>query len=177
MWFILFHSTQIADIKTPELYDSDPDNTSLCHYHYQCCGFGAFLSPGAGIRDGQKIHIRDPGRNPGYYLRELVISFLGKKYLNYFMQIWIWSTLDPGFGMEEFLFEIRIRNTCDNTEISFSCFYKLPKFALKSDKMHRKSVILTFKHLFMMPFHEGDKTVNKYGIMSQIRIRYSGLRS
>ncbi len=38
-------------------------------------GFGDFLTPGSGIRDGQKIRIRD--EHPGLYFRELENSFWG----------------------------------------------------------------------------------------------------
>ncbi len=50
-------------------------------------GSGAFLTPGAGIRDGKKVGIRIRGEQPGSYFRELRIPFFGLKYLNSLMRI------------------------------------------------------------------------------------------
>jgi hypothetical protein len=51
----------------------------------------------------------------------------------------------------------------------FHVLTKCPKFALESDKMHRKSVILTLITPFMLSFHDGDKTVIKYGVRSRMQ--------
>jgi hypothetical protein len=62
-------------------------------------GSSAFLTPWSGIRDGQKVRIRD--EQPGSYFRELKKQFFGSKYLNSLMRI-----RDPGWkkfgsGMEK----------------------------------------------------------------------------
>jgi hypothetical protein len=57
---------------------------------------GAFLTPGSGIRDGEKSEsgMNIPNR------RELRNNFLGLKYLNSLMRIRIRYLLDPGSGMK-----------------------------------------------------------------------------
>jgi hypothetical protein len=59
----------------------------------QCCGSGAFLTPGSGIRDEQ----------PESYFLELRNHFFGLKYLNSLMRIRDGDSSDAGFGMEKSL--------------------------------------------------------------------------
>jgi hypothetical protein len=40
-------------------------------------GSGAFLTPGSGIRDGEKVRIRIRDEQPGSYFQELRNHFLG----------------------------------------------------------------------------------------------------
>jgi hypothetical protein len=67
-------------------------------------GSGAFLTPGSGIRDGNKSGsgsgIRE--EQPGSYFLELRNHFFGLKYSNFFMQIPGWKKVDQAS---------RIRNT------------------------------------------------------------------
>jgi hypothetical protein len=55
-------------------------------------GSGAFLTPGSGIRDGQKVSIQIRDEQPVSYFRELGNHFLGFKYYNSLMRI-----RDPGW--------------------------------------------------------------------------------
>ncbi len=59
-------------------------------------GSGAFLTLGSGIRDGQKIRIRDPDRDeqPGSYFRELRN--------NVWVKILKFFDADPGSVMKKF---------------------------------------------------------------------------
>jgi hypothetical protein len=72
----------------------------------QCCGSGAFLTPGSGIRDREKIRIRIRDEQPGSYFLELRNHFLGLKYFNSLMRIRDGKNSDPGPGMEK----LRIRD-------------------------------------------------------------------
>jgi hypothetical protein len=65
-------------------------------------GSGAFLTPGSGIRDGQKVSIRIRDEQSGSYFLELrnhFFVFFGVKILKFL-------DADPGSGMET----VRIRD-------------------------------------------------------------------
>ncbi len=56
-------------------YGSESGTLEFFKYSVADPGFGAFLTPGSGIRDGKKIRIRD--KQLGSYFRELRNHFLG----------------------------------------------------------------------------------------------------
>jgi hypothetical protein len=57
-------------------------------YYGQCCGSGAFLTPGSRIRDGLKIKIIP------YHISESLETIFGLEILKFF-----YANPDPGSGM------------------------------------------------------------------------------
>jgi hypothetical protein len=75
----------------------------------QCCGPGAFLTTGSGIRDGYKIRIRIRDEHPRSYFREFRNNF-------HFLcgsRIQDGKNSDPVSGMEIFGYGIRDINIPD----------------------------------------------------------------